>query len=140
MSRTVELQLPDETLQRYERGAAAARKELADFMVERLEEVAPPSTEDLPAPLSHELDAMEELEDETLWEIAQAQLLSHRQRRYESLLSKQTRQALTPSEEKELQELGKEARRLTLKRAHAYMLLKWRGHEIPSREALQNPE
>ena len=140
MSRTVELQLPDETLQRYERGAAAARKELAAFMAERLEEVAPPSTEDLPAPLAHELDAMEELEDETLWKIAQTQLSSQRQRRYERLLSKQNRQALTPSEEKELQELGEEARRLTLKRAHAYLLLKWRGHEVPSREAVQSLE
>lgn len=129
MDRTVTLQLPDETLQRYERGAAAARKELADFMADRLEEVAPPSTEDLPASLSRELDAMEELDDETLWEIAQAQLSPQRQQRYERLLGKQSREALTPSEKQELQELGEEARRLILKRAHAYMLLKWRGHQ-----------
>lgn len=140
MSRTVTLQLPDETLQRYEQGAAAARKELADFMAERLKELAPPSTEDLPPPLSHELDAMEELDDEALWEIAQTQLSPDRQQGYDRLLVKQSRTALTPDEEKELQELGEEARRLTLKRAHAYMLLKWRGHDIPSLEALQSLE
>ena len=36
--------------------------------------------------------------------------------------------------------LGEEARRLTLKKAHAYMLLKWRGHAIPSLETLEKPQ
>ena len=42
MSQTISLQLPDETLQRYRRGAHAARKLLEDFLVERLSEALPP--------------------------------------------------------------------------------------------------
>jgi hypothetical protein len=42
MARLVTLQLPDETLQRCQRGATAARKRLEEFLVERLMEAIPP--------------------------------------------------------------------------------------------------
>lgn len=42
MSQTVVLDLPEETLARYQKGAAAARKPLEEFLVDCLREVAPP--------------------------------------------------------------------------------------------------
>ena len=36
MAQTITLHLPEETLQRYQQGAAAARKPLEEFLVERL--------------------------------------------------------------------------------------------------------
>jgi hypothetical protein len=53
MAQTVTLQLSDETLQRYQRGATAARKLLEEFLIERLIEAVPPLADDLPSPLKN---------------------------------------------------------------------------------------
>lgn len=138
MARTVTLHLPEEMLQRYRRGAAVAQKVLEEFIVDRLEEAVPPLADDLPSPLHEELKALESLDDESLWKVAQSQLPPEHQSLYTRLLAKNSRGTITPREKETLDTLGEEARRLTLKKAHAYMLLKWRGHAIPSREALQS--
>lgn len=73
---TITLQLPDETLQRYRRGALAARKALEAFVAERLAENVPPVTDDLPSPLREELRAMEKMGNKALLKIAQSRLPS----------------------------------------------------------------
>ena len=136
MSETVSLQLPDETLQRYRRGARAARKLLEEFLVERLSEAVPPLAEDLPSPLQEELKRLEELDDTALWKVIRSQLPIARQRQYSRLLTKQSEGTLTAQEKEKLHMLGDEARLLTLKKAHAAMLLQWRGHSLPAPEEL----
>ena len=64
MAQSVTLHLPEETLQRYQRGATAARKLLEVFLVERLLETVPPLADDLPSPLREELQALEHLDDD----------------------------------------------------------------------------
>ena len=140
MTQTITLQLPDETLQRYQRGAIAARKVLEEFLVERLVEAVPPLAGDLPSPLHEELTVLESLDDKALWKVAHSQLPPARQRLYSRLLTKNSQGTITASEKEKLHALGEEARLLTLKKAHAYMLLKWRGHHIPSPEELQRPQ
>jgi len=139
MTRTITLQLPDETLQRYQRGATAARKVLEEFLVERLMEAVPPLAGDLPSPLQEEMKGLENLDDKALWSVAHSQLPPARQRLYSRLLAKNSQGTITARETETLHALGEEVRRLTLKKAHAYMLLKWRGHRIPSREEWQRP-
>jgi hypothetical protein len=139
MVQTVTLQLPDETLHRYRRGATAARKRLEEFLVERLRDAVPPLADDLPSPLHEELKVLENLDDEALWQVARSQLPPARQHLYSRLLAKNSRGTITVQEKEILHILGEEARLLTLKTAHAYMLLKWRGHHIPSPEELQRP-
>jgi hypothetical protein len=139
MAQTVTLQLPDEALQRYRRGATAARKLLEEFLIERLMEAIPPLADDLPSPLREELRALEQLDDDALWQVARSQLPPARQRLYSRLLTKNSQGAITAQEREMLHTLGEQARLLTLKTAHAYMLLKWRGHCIPSPEELQRP-
>ena len=140
MAQTVTLQLPEETLQRYRRGATAARKALEEFLAERLMEAVPPLAGDLASPLREELKALENLDNEALWMVAQSQLPPARQRLYSRLLAKNSQGTITACEKETLHALGEEARRLTLKKAHAYMLLKWRGHRIPSQEELKKSE
>jgi len=108
--------------------------------VERLIEAVPPLAGDLPSPLREELTELERLDDEALWKVAHSQLPPARQRLYSRLLTKNSQDTITASEKEMLHALGEEARRLTLKKAHAYMLLKWRGHHIPSPEELQGPQ
>ena len=128
MAQIITLQLPAETLQRYREGATVARKALEEFLVERLVEVVPPLADDLPSPLHEELKVLEGLDDEALWKVAQSQLPPARQSLYDRLLRKNSQRTITAREKEKLHTLGEEARGLTLKKAHAYMLLKWRGY------------
>jgi hypothetical protein len=131
MSQTVTLDLPDDAVDRYRRSASAARKPLEQFLVERLTESVPPSADDLTPALADELRSMELLEDDALWTIARASLSPAQQRRYDRLLDKNARSALTDREQQTLHAIGEETRLLTLKKAHACLILKWRGHELP---------
>lgn len=140
MAQTITLQLPGETLQRYRRGATVARKSLEEFLTERLVEAIPPLADDLPSPLHEELQVLENLDDKALRKVARSQLSPARQRLYSRLLHKNSQGTITAREKEKLHALGEEARRLTLKKAHAYMLLKWRGCPIPSLEELQRPQ
>ena len=137
MSQTITLKLPDETLRRYRQGAIAARKDLEDFVLERLNESAPPVADDLPSPLREELLAMEHKGNQWLLQIAQARLPVAQQRVYRRLLRANSEGALTPREQAKLSALGEQARRLTLRKAHAYLLLKWRGHSVPLVDSVQ---
>jgi len=134
MAQTVTLQLPDEMLQRCQRGATAARKLLEEFLVDRLMEALLPSADAMPSPLREELRALELLDDEALWQMAQSQLSPARQRLYSRLLTKQSQGTITAQEKNTLQALV-----LTLKKAHASLVLRWRGHRVPTPEALQKP-
>lgn len=138
MTQVITLELPDETAQRYRRSAKATRKKLEVFLVERLAEIAPPLVEGLPMPLNEELKALEELGNEALWKVARSQLSHARQRQYEILLERNSQGGMAAEEKETLHALGEEARWLTLKKAHAYMLLKWRGQTLPTREQLRN--
>lgn len=137
MPHTVTLQLPDEMLQRCQQGATAARKLLEEFLVDRLREVLPPLAEEVPSALGEELRALEQLDDDALQQIAQSQLSPAHQRLYSRLLTKNSQGTITAREKNTLQALGDEARLLTLKKAHASLVLRWRGHRVPTPEALQ---
>jgi len=139
MPQTVTLQLPDDMLQRCQRGATAARKMLEEFLVDRLMESLPPFADEVPSPLRKELSDLEQLDDEALWQMAQGQLSLARQRLYSRLLTKNSQGTITAQEKNTLQTLGDEARLLALKKAHASLVLRWRGHRVPMSEALQKP-
>jgi len=138
MTQAVTLHLPDDMLERYRRGAAVARMDLDAFIAERLAETTPPLADDLSGSLRAELKSLEEGDDAALWKAAECRLAAEKQAEYERLLSKQAEGPLTTDDQQELRELGEEARRLTLTRAHALMLLKWRGYGVPSRQDLQD--
>lgn len=93
--------------------------------------------DDLPADMRAEISAMGALDDEALWRVAEARLSPEKQRRYSRLLRRAGEGSLTARDEEALEALGDEARRLTLRKAQAYVLLKWRGYRIPTREELE---
>ena len=136
---SITLKLPDETLQRYRRGAIAARKALEDFVAERLAETVPPVADDLPSPLREELRAMERLGNKALLKVAQSHLPSTQQRTYDRLLRKNSTGALGAREQQTLRHLGEQSRLLTVKKAHAYLLLKWRRYPVPSLPGFEKP-
>ena len=100
----------------------------------------PPFPEDIPPPLRAELDALEQLDESALREVAQSRLPPNQQREYSRLLASNAAGTITDRERQELNALGEEARQLTLKKAHAFLLLKWRGYPIPSSRELEGAE
>ena len=140
MMQTVTVRLPEEIARRYQRGAAAAHKRVEEFIAERLEEAAPPTSDDLPVSLQEALERLEAMDDNALWDVARSSLLPQRQRLYSRLLDKNSQGMISDEERQTLTAVGDEARRLTLLKSHAFMLLKWRGHDLPPLETLQPVE
>jgi hypothetical protein len=140
MAESVTVQLPQEAFERLRRRAGAARKPLEEFLVDRLLDAVPPLPEDVPLSLRAELDALEQLDEPALRLLAENRLPAAQQRLYSRLLSKNAAGTITPREREQLTSLGEEARRLTLKKAHAYLLLKWRGAPIPSLQEIEAAE
>ena len=136
MSETVTLQLPEETIERYRRGAAMSRKPLEGFLAERIVAGAPPLLEDVPPSLQEEVRGLTDLSDDQLWDVARSRLPAGQQGVYTRLLNKNSDGAITGRERERMHALGDEARRITLRKAQAYALLSWRGYRIPTREEL----
>ena len=80
---------------------------------------------------------LESLSDDVLWAVARSKMAAAKQRRWKRLLEKQQQGTLTASERQELEQLLAEGDRLTLDKAHAYLILKERGQRIPELERLQ---
>lgn len=140
MGETITLELPEETLERYRRGAALASKGLEEFLTDRIVTTAPPFLDDLSPSTREEMRALMELSDEELWDVARAKLPPARQRVYTRLLNKNSEGTITEREREKMHAIGDEARRLTLRKARAYVLLRWRGFRIPTREELLRGE
>jgi hypothetical protein len=93
--------------------------------------------DDLPASLQAELKAMEQLSDDALWSIAKSTLNPDKIALYDTLLERLHEQTLTPEGRAWLTRLREEADALMLRKAHAYVLLKSRGHQLPSLDELR---
>lgn len=100
---------------------------------------ANPLADDLPPALQAEIDALAQLNDTELRKVARSAYPAGKQRRYDLLLEKNSGGKISADEKKELKTLREESEHLTLRKAHAYALLKWRGHSLPSLQQLPNP-
>ncbi|GIX48912.1 MAG: hypothetical protein KatS3mg131_3123 [Candidatus Tectimicrobiota bacterium] len=80
---------------------------------------------------------MARLSDQELWNIAQSTLPKAKQLQLSRLLRKNAAGILTEKEHRKLEALHREADLITLRKAHAYALLKWRNRRIPTLDALR---
>lgn len=140
MSQTVVIELPDETVVRYRQGAAAARKPLEEFLVDRLKEAAPPYVTTTTQKFDKELDNLNRLNDAELWAIARERLANDEQEQYDELLEKNQIVQLSSQEKAAMERLGNRARRFTLHKAHALMILQWRGYALPAPDEMQDED
>jgi hypothetical protein len=67
-----------------------------------------------------------------LLSIAHRTFPTDQRRIYDRLLKKNGAGTITPAEREQLKELRQANERLMLEKAHAYALLKWRGHVLPT--------
>jgi hypothetical protein len=112
--------------------ARVAARSIDDFIVDALNRsVPPPIDDDLPVTLQIEFKAMEALSDEALWAIAQSHMNEDKVALYDLLLERRQTGDLTTEGQELLDDLRSEADFLMVRKAHAYALLKSRGHQLP---------
>ncbi|HXF41657.1 MAG TPA: hypothetical protein VN687_18205 [Blastocatellia bacterium] len=131
MSRqAITVELPEEVYRHVKR-AAEGMKRPVERVLASIVKGATPSLEKVPVEYRAELEGLETLGDDKLWKVAESAMPAERQRRLARLLLK-TSGELTAREQERLARLRNEADRLTLHKSYAYLLLKYRGHRIPS--------
>jgi hypothetical protein len=105
---------------------------LEEVIVHALEVGSPPDWDDVPAEFQTDLAALDRLDDATLWQIARSRKTEDPTTRYDELLERNQEGALTDAEWLDLMALRKEADRFMLCKAQAAIILRWRGHQVPS--------
>ena len=134
---TVAIHVPEAIYRRLERLAALSGRPLESLVVQTLSSSLPPLPDDL-SPVAR--DALVALERRSAAELQDTMRATFPQDRYDQfvdLREKQRAGALTADERTALDRLQHEADLLPLRKAYAAVLLKWRGHRIPSLAALE---
>jgi len=130
-AQTVTLQLPHPLYRRASHAANALQQPIEEILVRTLDTALPP-LEEVPAEIRAEVDALDSLSDDALWEVAQSTMPMQQQERLDALLDVQNMRPLTTEEAAELEKLRTEYGRILLRKARAYALLSERGHPLPN--------
>jgi hypothetical protein len=130
------VEIPAEVYERVRRAAKGMQQPVEQALV-TIVRAATPSLEKVPSQYRRELEALEDLQDEQLWKVAERSLQPKQQRRLERLLDKNQRGKLLEDERHALARLRADVDRLMLRRSYAYLLLKYRGHPIPNLMAVR---
>ena len=126
----VVVELPEDVYERVERTAKGLRQPVQQALV-RIVEFGLPSLSKVPSEYHSELEALEGMSDEELWEMLASEMPSAYQSTLDYLLQKNRSEDLSESDQQGLDLLHAEANRLMLKKSYARVLLKWRGHPVP---------
>ncbi|MEA3339865.1 MAG: hypothetical protein U9R15_07855 [Chloroflexota bacterium] len=131
MSQTVTLTLPNKLYRPIQRAAQATRQPVEKVLLTALAASLPP-LDDLPADLAGELAQMESLNNDALWQAMLETVPITQQQALEKLLQKNQAGELTPAERERLASLQHAADGVMLRKAHAAVLLRFRGRRIPT--------
>jgi len=136
MTQTVTLELPHTIYLPARRMAKATSRPLEDMLVCALQASLPP-LDGLPSELVDELVELESLDDESLRQVMVSRVPAAQQRELERLLRKNQAGTLTEQEREKLDQRQREADRVMLRKARAAVLLRFRGHRLPTLEELR---
>jgi hypothetical protein len=130
MSEAITLQIPDPLYQRLANTAQATHRPIEDVVLYSLKVGSPPTWDNVPEEFQSDLAALDRLEDEALWKIAQARKTTSDMTRYEALLQQNQEHTLSATDRAELTDLRIEGDRFMLCKAQAAAILRWRGHSV----------
>jgi hypothetical protein len=136
MAQTVILELPQTIYLPARRMAEATNRPLEDLLVCALKASLPP-LDGLPSELAEDLVGLESLDDESLRQLMVSKVPAAQQRELDRLLRKNQAGTLTEKERQKLDHLQREADRVMLRKARAAVLLRFRGHRLPTLEELR---
>jgi len=129
-TQTITLQLPASLYRSAHRMAEATHRPLEAVLQESIALALPP-LDDVPLDEAVVLAAMAILDDAALWREARAMLAADQQAELQDLLDRQEEGKLSLQDERRLQELLDAYGRLTVRKAHAWLLLARRGYRVP---------
>jgi hypothetical protein len=129
---TVTLQIPEIIYQRLVNTAHATQRPLEEVMLHALQVGSPPAWDDVPEEFQAALAALDKLDDNTLWQIFHSQKTADDMEEYNTLLEKNSSSQLTETEKLNLISLRHDADLFMLRKAHAAVLLRWRGYSLPN--------
>ncbi|HLY29913.1 MAG TPA: hypothetical protein VKQ36_02685 [Ktedonobacterales bacterium] len=127
---TITITMPDALYHRLERVAELTHQPLEGVIMKTLSATLPLLPDDLPPATRDALQALESLDDEMLQEQARATLPTGQYKQLTALRDKRRDGTLSPKDEEKLEQLLQAADLLTLKKAYATVLLKWRGRRL----------
>ncbi len=127
--RTITVILPEMLALQLEAAARSSAQTVDAVVVQALERTVPPHLAALlPTALRAELEAMELLSDETLRAIAYSVPPPERGAQMDDLIALKQDGTLTAGQQAQLATLRGESEALMVRKAHAFVLLKSRGH------------
>lgn len=129
---TVVIHLPESLHHRLERLAELTQRPVENLIVQTLSSSLPPLPDDLHPATRDALVALEPLSDEELGHLARATFPEEDYAQLSALREKRRTAPLTAAEQTALDQLTQASDLLTLKKAYAAVLLKWRGHRLPT--------
>jgi hypothetical protein len=136
-AQTIAIQLPRALYHRLERLAELTGRPMESLVVQTLSSSIPPLPDDLPDEMRNELVGLEHLDDDSLWQVARSVFAPEHQEQLAELQDKRRLGTLTESDSATLAHLHQQADMLMLRKAYAYVLLKWRGHRLPTLAELE---
>lgn len=129
---TITLQIPELLYQRLVNTANATRRSIEEVILHALQVGSPPQWDDVPEEFQADIAALDKLDDNTLWKIVNSRKTAGEMERYDTLLERNSNGTLTEAERLELMALRQEADLFMLRKAQAAVLLRWRGHLVPT--------
>jgi hypothetical protein len=130
---TVALELPESLYHSARQVAQATQKPLEVVLRDSIAHTLPP-LDDVSPEEAAELAQLAGCDDATLWQESRVTMSVTEQAEMHELLDRQGADELTSDEHARLQDLLDIYGRLTVRKAHAYLLLARRGYRVPPQE------
>ncbi len=131
-AQTVRIHIPEQLLVRFRRAAEEASQPLEAVILRSIEGNPPPPTlSEIPEDARDAISGLQALDDDGLWREARGMMDKAEQERLTSLLEEGSRGTLGVAERAELEQLAERADVMTIVKAYALALLRWRGHPMP---------
>lgn len=138
--RTITVTIPEMLFLQLEAAARSSAQSLDVVVAQSLERTIPPHLVALlPNDLQAELDAMEQLSDAALRAIAYSIVPPERSAQMDDLIALKQDGTITADQQAQLSALRAESEALMVRKAHAFVLLKSRGHTPPLIDQLPVP-
>ena len=137
---TITVTIPEMLFLQLEAAARSSAQSLDAVVARSLERTIPPQLAALlPGTLQAELEAMEHLSDEALRALAMSVMPPERGQVIDALIALSQDGPLSPDQQAQLTALLAESEALMVRKAHAFVLLKGRGHAPPPLSELPVP-
>ena len=137
MSEKIALTIPEELYRRLKQVAEVTRQPLEAVALQTISDNLPNLPPHLPTHMRQALEKLNQLNDDELWGVMTTKMDTAEQDEYSHLQYKNSIDQLSEQEVERLETLYEVANFLTLKKAYAGVLLKWRGHRLPTLAELE---